>query len=97
MPNRRSGRLNRRQVLQLLAAVGITGPAAVDLLAQARGSISVETLRQASAIRGETFTDERLAVIDTALRRNLDQFQIVRGLDIDDLVEPAPVFDPRRK
>jgi hypothetical protein len=97
MPNRRSGRLNRRQVLQLLAAVGITGPAAVDLLAQARGSISVETLRQASAIRGETFTDERLAVIDTALRRNLDQFQIVRDLDIDDLVEPAPVFDPRRK
>jgi hypothetical protein len=97
MRNRRSGRLNRRQVLQLLAAVGITGPAAVDLLAQARGSISVETLRQASAIRGETFTDERLAVIDTALRRNLDQFQIVRDLDIDDLVEPAPVFDPRRK
>jgi hypothetical protein len=94
---RTDARFGRRRMLQVLAAAGITGQAAVDLLAQARGSISIETLRQAAAIRGETFTDERLAVIDTALRRNLDQFQIVRDLDIDDLVEPAPVFDPRRK
>lgn len=89
--------LSRRRLLQVLAAAGITGPAAVDLLSQARRSISPDTLRQASAILGESFSDERLAVIDTALRRNLDQFQIVRDLEIDDLVEPAPVFDPRRR
>jgi hypothetical protein len=89
--------LSRRQLLQVLAAAGITGPAAVDLLAQARRPISLDTIRDASSILGETFSDERLAVIDRALRRNLDQFQIVRDLDIDDLVEPAPMFDPRRK
>ena len=89
--------LTRRRILQLLAAAGVTGPAAIDLLAQARRSVSTENLRQASAILGETFTDERLAVIQTALQRNLDQFQIVRDLEIDDLVEPAPMFDSRRR
>lgn len=92
-----TGELSRRRLLQILAAAGITGPAAVDLLAQARQPISVDTLRNASSILGETFSDDRLAVIDAALRRNLDQFQIVRDLDIDDLVEPAPMFDPRRR
>ena len=89
--------LSRRRLLQLLAAAGITGPAAAELLAQARRPISIDAVRQASAIVGESFTDDRLAVIETALRRNLDQFQIVRDLEIDDLVEPAPVFDSRRR
>ena len=89
--------LSRRRLLQVLASAGITGRAAVDLIAQARRPISTDTLRQASAILGESFTDERLGVIETALRRNLDQFQIVRDLEIDDLVEPAPMFDSRRR
>ncbi len=88
---------SRRQLLQALAAAGITGPAAIELVAQARSSISVETLRQASAILGETFTADRLTVVQAALQWNLDQFQIVRDLAIDDSVEPAPVFDPRRR
>lgn len=66
--------LTRRRLLQLLGAAGITGPAAANLLAQARSSVSVENLRQASAILGERFSDDRLGVIRTALRRNLDQF-----------------------
>ena len=89
--------LSRRRLLRVLAAAGITGPAAIDLLAQARSSVSVENLRQAAAILGERFGDDRLAVIRTALQRNLDQFQIVRDLEIDDLVEPAPAFDARRR
>jgi hypothetical protein len=89
--------LSRRQLLQALAAAGITGPAAIDLIAQARSSVSSENLRQASAILGETFTADRLPVIQAALQRNLDQFQIVRDLEIDDSVEPAPAFDPRRR
>ena len=89
--------LTRRRILQVLAAAGITGPAAVDLLAQARHSVSTDDLRRASAVLGESFSDERLAVIQTALQRNLDQFQIVRDLEIDDLVEPAPVFNARRR
>jgi hypothetical protein len=89
--------LTRRRLLQLLGAAGVTGPAAADLVAQARSSVSVENLRQASAILGESFSDDRLGVIHTALQRNLDQFQIVRDLEVDDAVEPAPAFDARRR
>jgi hypothetical protein len=89
--------INRRDLLRLLAAVGITGPAAIDLVAQTRKPISADVLRSASVVLGEDFTDGRLKVIETALQRNLDQFQIVRDLEIDDLVEPAPIFNPRRR
>jgi hypothetical protein len=87
--------MNRRQLLRALAAIGITGPLALDLIAQSRTQISTEILRNAAAIRGEAFTEERLKTIERALQRNLDQFQIVRDLEIDDLVEPAPMFSPR--
>ncbi len=88
--------VSRRRLLQILAAAGVTGPAALDLLAQARTAISTDILRNASAVIGEHFSDERLKVIETALQRNLDQFQIVRDLEIDDLVEPAPIFNAHR-
>ena len=86
-------RLTRRRVLQVLAAAGITGPAALDLLAQSRTKISAEMLKQASAlIGGVQLSDERLKVAETALQRNLDQFQIVRDFVVPDSVEPAPIF-----
>jgi hypothetical protein len=84
--------LTRRRMLQGLAAIGITGPLALELVAQSRDRISVDTLRRAAAILGEEFSAERLAVIEQALQRNLDQFQVVRDLVIDDRVEPAPIF-----
>lgn len=84
-------KMTRRRLLQVLAALGITGPLALDLVAQA-GRISKDILRDAAAIRGETFSDERLEVIEKALQRNLDQFQVVRDLEIDDRVEPAALF-----
>jgi len=89
--------ITRRDLLRLLAAAGITGPAAIELAAQARTPISADILRSASAVLGEDFTDARLKVIETALQRNLDQFQAVRDLEIDDLVEPAPIFTSRRR
>jgi hypothetical protein len=90
-------RLTRRRVLQVLAAAGITGPAALDLLAQSRTKISAEMLKQASAlIGGVQLSDERLKVAETALQRNLDQFQIVRDFVVPDSVEPAPIFIPAR-
>ncbi len=98
MPERRCrSAISRRRLLQALAAVGITGPAAVELIAQARKPVSVDSLRNAAAVLGEEFSDERLKVIETALQRNLDQFQMVRDLEIDDLVEPAPIFNARRR
>ena len=86
----------RRNVLKALAAIGITGPLATDLAAQTRTLVSIENLRNAASLRGENFSEDRLRVIQAALQRNLDQFQLVRDLDIDDLVEPAPVFLPTR-
>lgn len=90
-------RLTRRRVLQVLAAAGITGPAALDLLAQSRTKISADILKQASVvIGGVQLSDERLKVAETALQRNLEQFQIVRDFVVPDNVEPAPIFVPAR-
>lgn len=85
--------LSRRRLLQALAAAGITGPLALEIAAQSRGRVSSEILQQASAILGDTLSPARLAVTEKALQRNLDQFQIVRELAIEDRVEPAPIFN----
>ncbi|MEZ5291785.1 MAG: AtzG-like protein [Vicinamibacterales bacterium] len=87
--------LSRRRLLQALAAAGITGPLATQLAAQSGPRVTAETLRQAAALVGHELPPDRLAIVERALQRNLDQFQIVRDLVIDDLVEPAPVFMAR--
>ncbi|MGE0815837.1 MAG: AtzG-like protein [Vicinamibacterales bacterium] len=84
--------LSRRRLLQALAAAGVTGPLAARLAAQSGPRVTAETLRQAAALVGHELPPDRLAIVERALQRNLDQFQIVRDLVIDDLVEPAPVF-----
>jgi len=88
--------LSRRHALQILAAYGITGPAALRLVAQARHQLTADNLKNANALLNRDFDDDRLTVIRTALQRNLDQFQGVRDLEIDDLIEPAPIFDSTR-
>jgi hypothetical protein len=90
-----STELTRRRLLQTLAALGVTGPLAVELVAQSRGKVTTEVINHAAAVLGQTFPPERVAVIEKALQRNLDQFQVVRDLVIDDLVEPAPMFMAR--
>jgi hypothetical protein len=90
-------RLTRRRILKVLAAAGITGPAALDLLAQSRTKVSAGALKETLAvIGGVQLSDERLKVAETALQRNLDQFQIVRDFVVPDSVEPAPIFVPVR-
>jgi hypothetical protein len=89
-------KVSRRRMLRLLAALGITGPMALEIVAQVRSKqLSPEILKTANSIVDQTFPEDRLAIIATALQRNLDQFQIVRDLDIDDSVEPAPIFNAR--
>ena len=82
----------RRKLMKILATSGIGGPLAVHLVAQSRTKISPEILNSASAVLGEKFSEERLQVINAALERNLDQFQAVRDFEVDDLIEPAPIF-----
>ena len=92
-----SGDVSRRRILQLLGAAGLLGPGALDLATQSRTRVSADILKDALAvIGGVQLSDERLRVVETALQRNLDQFQIVRDFVISDSVEPAPVFTPRR-
>ena len=65
----------------------------IDTVEEARS----KSLAQASAvIGGVQLSDERLKVAETALQRNLEQFQIVRDFVVPDSVEPAPIFIPAR-
>jgi hypothetical protein len=43
------------------------------------------------------FGEERLKAVAASVQRSLDQFQIVRDLVVDDLIEPAPVFSAKVK
>jgi hypothetical protein len=88
--------VSRRHVLQILTAIGVSAPLAAELAAQAAPTVSDEALRGAAALLGGAFDQQRLAVARTALQRNLDQFQVVRDLEIPDDVEPPTIFVPRR-
>jgi len=86
------GALSRRRMLKVLGTAAVTGQVAAELAAQSRERVSAETLKRASALLGEEFSPERLAIVEKALQRNLDSFQLVRDLAIDDTIEPAPIF-----
>lgn len=84
--------LTRRDALRVLAAVGITGPAAVEVLAQATKQVSARTLTEAGALIDAELTPEQIQVISKVIQKNMDQYEVFRALEIDDLVEPAPIF-----
>ena len=85
-------KLSRRHALQILAAVGITGPAAFDVLAQTGKEVSLDTLRTAAALIDQDLNEEQLETISKAIQKNIDQFETFRSLEIDDMMEPAPIF-----
>ena len=90
-------RLSRRRIIQLLAGAGVTGPAALEVIAQSKTRVTKDILKQSlQVIGGVPLSDERLAVVETALQRNLDTFQIVRDFVVPDNIEPAPIFVPTR-
>jgi len=84
--------LSRRQTLQIMAVLGLSGSAAGELFAKEPAKISPQTLQVASALTDPGLGNQQLDVAARALERNLYQFQIVRELEIDDLIEPAPIF-----
>lgn len=95
MKKEREGLVSRRRAVQILAFFGVSGPVASRLLAQAPKRVTPEVLQTAMALIDQDFSRERLEVVAPALQRNLDQFQLVRDLEIDDQVEPAAVFMAR--
>jgi hypothetical protein len=84
--------LTRRDALRVLAAVGITGSAAVEVLAQATKQVSVRTLTEAGPLIDAELTPEQIQVISNVIQKNIDQYEVFRALEIDDMVEPAPIF-----
>ncbi|MBI4522052.1 MAG: hypothetical protein HY701_14540 [Gemmatimonadetes bacterium] len=86
-------KLTRRQAMQLLATFGITGTAAAELLAQQSGKkVSAQTLRDAGALIDAELTPEQIQVVSKVIQKNIDQYEAFRSLEIDDMVEPAPIF-----
>ena len=83
-------------MLQILTALGVSASVAAEIAAQSAPVVSDEALRGAAALLAGSFDQQRLGVARTALQRNLDQFQIVRDLEIPDEVEPPTIFVPRR-
>ncbi|MGE0041408.1 MAG: hypothetical protein AB7H88_02775 [Vicinamibacterales bacterium] len=88
--------MSRRHVMQILAALGITGPLAACVAEQAQPGVSPATLKTAAALLGGTFDEPRLEVASKALDRNLAAFEVVRELEIDDAIEPPTIFVARR-
>jgi hypothetical protein len=88
--------VSRRDILQILGALGFTGVAADRLAAAAAPTVSPDTLRGAASLLSGEFDDDRLRVAQGAVQRNLDQLQVVRDLELPDAVEPAPIFRARR-
>ena len=84
--------LTRRDALRILAAVGISGPAAVEVLAQATKQVTARTLTDAGPLIDAELTPEQIQVISKVIQKNIDQYEVFRALEIDDLVEPAPIF-----
>lgn len=82
----------RRQVVQMLAALGLSRTA---LAQQSKRAIGPDDLKGALAIQGRALPDDDIEVIRLALQWSLDRFQAVRDLDIDDAVAPAVMFVPR--
>jgi hypothetical protein len=84
--------LTRREALRALAAVGICGPAAAQVLAQATKQVSARTLTEAGPLIDAELTPEQIQIISRVIQKNVDQYEVFRALEIDDLVEPAPIF-----
>jgi hypothetical protein len=82
----------RRQVVQMLAALGLSPTA---LAQQSKRAIVPDDLKGALAIQGRALPDDDIEVIRLALQWSLDRFQGVRDLEIDDAVAPAVIFVPR--
>jgi hypothetical protein len=75
----------RRRFLQLLPLAGGFGGAADAQDPR----LSIQVLRDVSAVDGTNLSDARLAVIQPALEHRLHQLRTFRSLEIDDRIGPT--------
>lgn len=81
---------SRREALHLLAALGVTGAAGTGMHASTQTPAALADC--ASALGAPPLPPDQLEIARRALRRNLDAFDAVRQLEIDDAVVPAVTF-----
>jgi hypothetical protein len=84
----------RRQIVQLLVALGVS-PAALPQDSRLR--IGTSDVKGALTIQGRPLSDDDVEVVRRALQWNLDRFQPVRDLAVGDGVAPAVAFAPRSR
>lgn len=77
--------VSRRRLLQSLALAGGSGAAA----AAAEPALTLDTLRDVSAVHGANLSDDRLRVVKPVLENRLPQLQALRDFAIDDSVAPT--------
>lgn len=87
---------SRREIVQLLVALGMSGAAASDIAAQAPTTVSIDDIKGALAIQRRDLQGKEIALVQRALQRSLDEFQGVRELDIADAVGLPVIFRPGR-
>jgi hypothetical protein len=77
--------VNRRRLLQSLALAGGCTTAAPG----AETAITLDVLRNVSAVHGTNLSDDRLRVIKPVLEQNFPQLQAFRNFELDETVEPT--------
>lgn len=85
--------IDRRQWLQLCSVLGALA-VAPGISAQSP-TIDLEMLGRANRLLDTPMDDTVLQTILPAVQRNWDFFRIVRDTQIDDSIEPAPMFHAR--
>jgi hypothetical protein len=90
-------RPTRRQVVQMLGALGVVQSPVGIAAAPAQVALSARDLKGSLTIQGRDLDESQTEAVRLALQRNLRQFQAVRDLDIADGVPPALIFRPRQR
>jgi hypothetical protein len=83
----------RRRLLKLMIAAGFLAEAGA---ASGVSPLTPEILEKAMVLFEGDLGRESLEAVLPAVQRNVDFFRLVRELDIEDRVEPAPVFHASR-
>ena len=85
---------NRRQILKGLAGAGWIPARSV---AQPDDRLSLDDLRRGQRVAAHRFDEGRLRELLPSIQRHLDSLRLLRDVELDDRVEPAPVFRARAR
>lgn len=77
--------VSRRQLVQSLALTG----AYASSVEAAAPPITVDVLRNVSAVHGSNLSDDRLRVVAPVIKNRLAKLQVLRDFEVDDSVAPT--------